>query len=192
MNGITVLDIRGYTNAANGTKITVVLDEGRSYKAYIAERIKSTEAIRTNPGHLSYYRVYLPIDYDTLAAADALNHTITARTAIGGVVYKDFWISVLPADSFKPNATIKYIEGRNPFVPTPTPEIVVKRETVVVTQTIPVPQAPSQEQIDAAAQRLLGEQNQKTVATIAIVTGSLLVLAFVGWFTWSIQRARKK
>lgn len=136
LNGITVLDIRGYTNAAKGTEITVTLDEGKSFKSYIAERTKTTEAVRTDPGAMSYYRVYLPIDYDTLSAANALNHTIAARTAIGGVVYKDFWISVLPADSFKPNATIKYIENRNPFVPLPTPivQTVEKEVTKVVVE----------------------------------------------------------
>jgi len=137
VNG-TVYDIRGYSNVANGTKITVTLDEGRSYKQYIGSRTVQTVAVRTSYGNLSYYRAYMPLDYDTLVAANALNHTVTARTALGGVVYKDFWISVLPPDSFKPNTTIKYTMDRNPFVPTPTPIVqkVVERQTYKVGETV--------------------------------------------------------
>lgn len=190
-NGIAVLDIRGYTNAANGTKITVVLDEGRSYKTYIPERIKTTEAVRTNPGYLSYYRVYLPIDYDSLSAANAVNHTITARTDIGGVVYKDFFISVMPADSYKPNATLKYIEDRNPWVPTPTPEIVVKTEQVVVTQTVPVQIPPSQEQIAEAAKKITEEEKRNTINMAVVIAVSMVIIGFVAWFGYSLYRARR-
>lgn len=142
LGGKTVLDVRGYTNVANGTGITVTLDEGKTYYKFIPIWTATTTAVRDSPGNLSQYRAYVPIDYENLAA-DARNHTLTARTAIGGNMQKDFKISVMPADSFKPNATLKYIEDRNPFVPTPTPIIrtvtviqtVVKTETVVVVET---------------------------------------------------------
>lgn len=128
LNNTSYMDVRGYTNAMNGTEITVTLDE-KDRKEFVGYGV----AWRTSPGNLSYYRAYVPLDYDELAA-DARNHTLIARTAIGGKVEKDFKISLMPPDSYRPPAALKYVEDRNPFVPTPTPEVI----TQVVTKEVPI------------------------------------------------------
>ena len=187
--GISVLDIRGYTNTANGTEITLMLDEGRSYKSYIPERTIKTMAVRTHPGNLSYYKVLLPIDYDTLSAADGLNHTITARTALGGVVYKDFWISVLPADSYRPNATLKYIEDRNPFVPTPTPEIKVVEKIVEkpVVNTVTIKVTPSPSEIRKEQENVIFDILAKLVVGVL----ALFVLYIIGRFIYRAHMRKR-
>lgn len=192
LNGITVMDIRGYTNAANGTEITITLDEGRTYKKYVAARTVTTEAVQYHSGNLSCYRAYLPVDYDSLSAANAMNHTITARTALGGAVYKDFWISVMPEDSFKPNATLKYIEGRNPWVPTPTPEIVTVVQTKVVPTYITVKETPKPEEITAAAEQVVKAQNERLLETSLMIIIGAGICLFVFWFGYSVYRARRE
>ncbi len=81
----TVLDVRGYTNVANGTPIMVSLDE-TTYYGHLW--IANTTAVRTSPGNMSYYRAYVPVDWENLAA-DARNHTLIARTMHGGEVQHD-------------------------------------------------------------------------------------------------------
>jgi len=185
-NGMDYMDVRGYTNVANGTKITVTLDD-----KYLKEFSGESVAIRTSPGNLSYYRVYVPFNWDELAA-DARSHTLVATTAIGGKTEKDFKVSLLPADSYRPNATLKYIEDRNPFVPTPTPEVVIRKETVVVTKTIEIPLTPSQDQIRKEAERVVDEQNRKNDVLIVIGVVVFWFLLFAGWFIYSMWRAKKR
>jgi hypothetical protein len=181
-NGKAVLDIRGYTNVANGTPITVTLDE-KNFVDYKA----STTAVRTSPGNLSYYRAYVPLDYENLAA-NAMNHTLIARTDIGGSIQKDFKISTMPADSFRPNATLKYIEGRNPFVPTPTPEVITVVKTQIVTQTITVPVTPSNETVYEQQKKAQEDvtYNWVTLAVTALV--ALIVLIGVGLYALMVWR----
>lgn len=180
INDRTVLDIRGYTNAANNTEITVVLDEKTTYYKDVAKQTVKTNAVRTSPGNLSYYRALLPIDYDNLAA-DARNHTLEARTALGGKVQADFKISVMPADSFKPNASLKYIENRNPFVPTPTPEKV----EVIVERTVEVPKpypvTPSNEQVKAQQDEVISEKIDGYIGLgLTVFAIAVVALVFIG------------
>ena len=175
-----VLDVRGYTNVANGTRINVSLDEKNVYYKDIAKRFSFTEAIRTSPGNLSYYSVNVPINYDELAA-DARNHTLTARTALGGMMQKDFKISIMPADSYRPNATLKYIEDRNPFIPTPTPEVITVVQTIVVTKTVTIPVTPSndvvyEQQRKAQVDILSGWAAQGVMVVIGIIAFLLVAL----------------
>jgi hypothetical protein len=188
-NGKTVLDVRGYTNVANGTPITVTLDERNTYYKNIPERTATGTAIRTGNGNLSYFRAYVPIDYDELAA-DATNHTLTARTDIGGSVQKDFKISIMPADSYRPNATLKYIEGRNPFVPTPTPEVrtVVVTQTIRVVERITIPVTPTNEQVKAQQDAVITD---KIVLALFVIVGAG-VLAAMLWYMYSVYRRGRK
>jgi hypothetical protein len=181
-NGRTVLDVRGYTNVANGTPITVTLDENNfvDYKA-------STTAVRTSPGNLSYYRAYVPLDYENLAA-NAMNHTLIARTDVGGSIQKDFKISVMPADSFRPNATLKYIEDRNPFVPTPTPEVITVIKTQVVIQTITVPVTPTNETVYAQQRKAQEDVTYNWLSLAAIALVALVVLIGGGLYAMRVWR----
>lgn len=182
---VSFLDVRGYTNVANGTPITVTLDEN-GYSDYKA----STTAVRTSNGNMSYYRAYVPFSFDDLAA-DARNHTLVARTAIGGASYKDFKVSLMPADSFKPNASLKYIEDRNPFVPTPTPEVVVVTKTVEVKVKVTVPVTPSDAQV--YAQQKAAEDAKWNEIVVIVGERALLVvlgilLASAIWYFASVWK----
>lgn len=170
----SALNVRGYTNVAAGTNITVSLDEKNAYYKDIPKMQINTNAVRTSPGNLSYYSVNVPFDYDNLAA-DARNHTLTARTALGGIVQKDFKISLMPADSFKPNATLKYIEDRNPFIPTPTPEVITVIKTQIVTQTITIPVTPTNETV-YEQQRKAQDDLTKDWVTLAVTALVALIL----------------
>jgi hypothetical protein len=145
INNNTALDVRGYTNTASGTEITVVLDKDSTYYKFVPLRTVKTQAIRTSPGNMSYWRAYVPIDWENLAA-DARNHTLIARTVHGGEVLRNFKIGVMPPDSCqypengicKKNVSLKYIESENPFIPTPTPIVNTVKvvETVRVVETV--------------------------------------------------------
>ena len=174
--GVDYLDIRGYTNTRNGTRITVTLNE-KDKKGFDGW----SEAIRTSAGNLSYYRVYVPFDWDELAA-DARNHTLIARTALGGYSSKDFKVSVMPADSFKPNASLKYIEDRNPFIPTPTPLIVEKIVTKNIISYVTVPVTPSNEQV-YAQQKLAEDAKWGEFFTMALFGLACVVAAVAGFYT---------
>ena len=182
-----VLDVRGYTNVANGTDITVSLDEKNTYYKNIPERTVHTTAVRTSNGNLSYFRAYVPIDYNDLVA-DATNHTLTARTALGGEVQKDFKISIMPPDSYKPNASLKYIEDRNPFVPTPTPEIVTVVKTQVVTQIVTVPVTPSNEVVYEQQRKAQDDITNGWVSLAVTAIVALVVLIGLGWYALRVWR----
>jgi hypothetical protein len=131
LNSTGMYDIRGYTNAAAGTLITVTLDEDKSYVKLIKFRTTSSPAVRSSPGNMSQWQVLMPIHYDELSGLSGnQQHTLTARSALGGIVYKDFWVATAPEGLQKAPASIKYTSDRNPFVPTPTPEIVKVTVTV--------------------------------------------------------------
>jgi len=145
-NGTSVLDVRGYTNVANGTIISIVFDPDRQTPRTLRTHTYTGEAIRTSIGNMSYYRVYVPLNWDDIRPGV---HTLKAFTQIGGEVFKDIVVSEMPADSYKPNATLKYIEDRNPWIPTPTPITVIKKEIqqVTVERTVVVNVTPSNEQV---------------------------------------------
>ncbi len=177
--GMTLLDVRGYTNAANGTVLSFIIDpETNLYK------VQTTAAIESAPGDLRYYRIYIPINKNQMPNR---MHTLKGWTAIGGEVYADFPVSELPADSFIPNATVKYIGDRNPWVPTPTPEIRVVEKIVEkpVIKTVTVEVTPSNEQIRTEQENVIFDILVKVVVGIV----ALFVLYIIGRF---IYRARMR
>jgi hypothetical protein len=193
-NNIDVLDVRGYTNVANGTPITVTLDEKNTYYKDIWKQTAKTVAVRTSPGNLSYYQAFVPIDYENLAA-DARNHTLRATTALGGSMEKDFKISVMPADSYRPNASLKYIEDRNPFVPTPTPERVEVVVTRTIIQTVTVPVTPSNEQVFEQQKQAVDAKWSEVFWIVMITLGAVAGIAaaiVIIWYLRSVYRRGKQ
>lgn len=162
--GMTLLDVRGYTNSMNGTVVTAVLDPDTQTVRTLKANTYTTKAYRENPGSMSSYQIYIPINKNQMPNGI---HTIKVSTEIGSVMYHDFPISELPADSFVPNATLKYIGDRNPWVPTPTPEIITKVETKVVEKIVTVEVTPPQEMLDSA---------QRTAMTNVVVESAILVV----------------
>lgn len=187
---VSLMDVRGYTNVLPGVPVSVTLDENRNDPREIAKKYTYTSnATGTYLGDWRMYRVYVPLYWDNLAPG---MHTLTARTSLGGMVAHDFPVTEMPADSYIPPQTVRYVEDRNPWVPTPTPEIVKVVEQQVVTQQIPVPMPPSPEEVSVAAAKLTKEQNDKTATIIVMGTAALIMFAIAAWFVWSLYRARLK
>jgi len=176
VNGSLVLDIRGYTNANKGTKISLVVDPEDQTARTLQKNTCIGEAIGDNLGAMRYYQIYVPIYPERMRLG---MHTIKATTEIGGEAYADFPISELPADSYIPNATVHYVGDRNPWVPTPTPIIkevvkVVPGPTITVIKEV----APSQEQTEKAQQKAVGD----TVLYWLILAGVFIsVYLIVKW-----------
>jgi hypothetical protein len=145
---VSLFDVRGYTNVNNGTKISVVLDPDDHTVRDISRYTFTTEAIRNLKGNESMYQAYVPIIWDDMTVGI---HTLKVTTADGGTVFKNFPISILPEDSFKPNATIKYVADENPWKPNLTvlaPIIITK--TIEVPKIIEVTVTPSQQSVNEA------------------------------------------
>lgn len=182
----TVLDVRGYTNAKVGTKISAIIDPDKQTVRTINDNTYTTIAEGSDMGGMRYYRVYLPLIKKEMPNGI---HTLKVTSTTGGIVYADFPISELPADSYVPNATLKYIGDRNPWIPTPTPITItnVVEKTVVVKETIVVKVnvTPSQESVNAA----VSDFWTKIVTEVLIGAGILIV---VGYVVSIIYRGRKR
>jgi hypothetical protein len=134
--GVSLLDVRGYTNAENNTVISFKVDPDTSkYKIWTAR------AQQSNPGNMRFYQVYIPINLNEMPNGI---HTIKAWNPQGAFVFADFPVSELPADSFVPNATMKYVGDRNPWV-APIIQNVTVEVTKVVIKTVVVEVTPKPE-----------------------------------------------
>jgi hypothetical protein len=177
VGGKQVLDIRGYTNVAKGTKINLVLDEDKQTARTINQSTFIGEAVGDERGNMRQYQIYMPINPETMP--DGI-HTIKATTEIGGECYADFPISQLPADSFVPNATVKYIGDRNPWVPTPTPEVItIVKEVPGPTVTILVPVTPREEVVRAQQEKVLDDKIGFWIPRIITTVVGLIVLLYL-------------
>lgn len=191
---VSMFDVRGYTNSVPGTNITVTLDETRHSPREMKSYTFYTTAIRNHYGNMSQYQVYVPIIWDKMSvggsSAESL-HTIIARNTLGASIAHDFPLSIMPADSFRPNATVKYVLDRNPWIPTPTPEVrtTVIEKRVVVERTIEIPMTPSPKSIE--------EAQWQVVTTLAFeVVGGIIVIGILyfglRYLISVIKRARLK
>ncbi len=190
---VSMWDVRGYTNVMEGSTLTFYMDKDLQNARTINQSTYTTVAKGSNPGNLRYFQVYIPIFWNRLT--DGI-HTVSGTTPIGGNVVSNFPVSTMPADSFRPNATLKYINDENPWKPnltTPTPVIVqVPGPTQIVTVVV----TPSEEQV-VEAQRKVSEENWNKMAeqivTIAIVGTTLLILICAGLYIRSVYiRGKKK
>jgi hypothetical protein len=174
--GMTLLDVRGYSNVQNDTTITVVMDPDIQTVRTLKANTWPTKAIRTSPGNKSMYQVYIPINKNQMPNG---MHTILVTTAIGGSMRYDFPISELPADSYVPNATLKYIGDENPWKPNLTvlPPIIVV-QTQVIEKTIIKEVPPSNETVYEQQKKALDDKIMESLITVVEVIVGLLI-AFV-------------
>jgi hypothetical protein len=187
---VSLMDVRGYTNVLPGTNVSVTLDEaGRTPREISKLYTYSGKAQGTYLGDMRYYQVYVPLYWDDLKPG---MHNLTARTELGGYSVANFPVNEESLDSYIPPQTIKFMGSSNPWVPTPTPEIVIQKETVVVTQKIPVTIAPSDEQIRIEARKIVEEQNRNTEVMYLIAVIGIIGVCFIGWFGYSVWRAKRK
>jgi hypothetical protein len=177
VNGSTVLDIRGYTNAIPGTNITLTLDEDKQTPRTLPIYTFHGYAEGNFDGNMRYYQIYVPI-----RPMDMTNgmHTLKATTGIGGEMLADFPISEFPADSYVPNASVKYIGDRNPWIPTPTPEVItVVKEIPGPTVTIIVTVTPEETVVRAQQEKVIDEKISFWFPRIITTIIGLIVLVYL-------------
>ena len=176
-NGTTVLDVRGYTNAATGALVNLVFDKDKQTIHTVDKYTYIGDVKGDLSGNMRYYQVYVPVALNDLPNG---MHTISATTSIGGEAFADFLVSDLPADSYIPNATLKYIGDRNPWIPTPTPEVIIKKEMVAVPgPVVTVIVTPSNEQVRAQQESVTNDKIGFWVPRIITTVIGLIVLLYL-------------
>jgi hypothetical protein len=184
--GMTLLDVRGYSNVANGTELSFIIDPDKQTARTLKANTYTVNASRTSIGNMSWYRIYIPINKNTMPNG---MHTLYATTAIGGSMRSDFPISELPADSFVPNATLKYIGDSNPWKPNLTiPDPIVVEKIKVVEKVIEKPVPPSNETVLEQQRIAVGENVTRIGIGIVCVIGAILLLIISVW----IYRTHRK
>ena len=182
----TALTIRGYTNVAIDTYLTLKVD---------GKKVTSTQALDGGgPGYWRQYSVSVPFDLKNMKAGE---HTIEISCPEGGGMTVTPYIREEQPDSYQPEKYLKYVDN-SPFIPTPTPEIqkvAVPGPTQYITVTI-TPSTSDWDQYAAAQQRLADKKKaeddaafQSMAAWYAII-GAIIIGA--GYFAWSMYRARKR
>lgn len=190
--GMTLLDVRGYTNTANETKLTFILDPDTHNARELKSVTYYTTAIRSSPGNRSMYQIYIPINKNQMPNG---MHTIKAMTALGGSMLYDFPVSELPADSFVPNATIKYIGDRNPWVAPVTVVVTqdVIREVIkeVIVEVTPDPQVLYEQELKAK-KAVADDFYGKVVVGVTLTVIVISVTAGIFYTGTIVYRARRK
>ena len=185
---VTVFDVRGYTNVLPGTNLYFALDERNQNKI----KWFNTTAEGEFPGDMRMFKVLIPVYWDEMKEG---MHTISGYTDVGGSIYRDFPVRTSPDHSFIPNQSVKWIDNRSPWVPTPTPITVTQVVTRVVTQIVTIPVTPSNEQVYAqqkAAQDKVNSENWGKVATFGGMGLVVVGCIGAGWYGLSVYRRAKK
>ena len=169
--------LSGITNLAKGDIITAIFDEDKNVIA--SDLAKATFYGNVTGDDIGAYRLWqatLQVNLQTQAIG---NHFISLYTLDGTKTMVPFYL----AEAFKPfnppEAHLKYVDN-NPFIPTPTPEIVMKEVQVIVTQTITVPVTPPYETV-LQAQQEAAQTQRHVLETNLITVGMLIVLAIIGF-----------
>ena len=185
-NNITILTIVGYTNANVKSTLKLVFDANTTNAKTVAGLTHYSYV--TDNGGDGAYRIWytaFPVDLSDMTAG---YHSITAMNQEGAYTVIPYYIRRDLPEHYKPNVYLNYIDS-NPFIPTPTPEVIIKTEvkTVEVTVTITIPVTPSQESVDQA------EWNAITgwviIGTIVTVIGAFTLYLFVS-FIRGLRRIR--
>jgi len=164
--GNTWYNVRGYTNLADGTTLTIKVDADKITPQNRKTHQFTTVAKGVNPGSWREFNAEIPINYDEIGPG---HHDITvsapndgAETTTGIYVYQD------QENSYVPPEYTEYL-GTDPFI---TPEIVTVTITIVlptpppqkIIQTIPV--TPSNEQVRAQQEDIAKDWAIKTVGVL--------------------------
>ena len=182
---VTLLNIKGYSNLIEGSDITVCFDKSKYNAVDIKKYTYHTKVERNGSSYLGAYQAFIPMVWNDISTGV---HTISAEDEFGTIVLSDVPISPMPEDSFRPNGTLKYIDSRNPWVPTPTPEIVKVIETKIVKETVIVKVTPSNEQVLEQQSIATNEAIKYWVINLVIVLITLIVIGIVSMYLLSVYR----
>lgn len=188
---VTLMDVRGYTNVLPGTNITVVLDENR-VDPRLVSKIATYRGVAEGDylGDMRQYRIYVPLYWDSLAPGI---HTLTARTEKGGIMYADFIVSEMPEDSYVPEPKVRYVEDRNPWVPTPTPVVIEKSVEVPGPERVVTKEVPPSPEVVLEQQRVAYWEGVTRLAVVAgIVVVGIVILIGLVWAYRTHKRTMKE
>lgn len=183
---VTLMDVRGYTNMISGSKVTAVLDGGNTYTKYSDTSFSN----RTSPGNMSVFQVYVPLVWDNIKSGTT--HTITVSGPFDTSTDASFPVGEMPADSYRPNASLKFVGDRNPWIPTPTPEIIRVVETQIVQKIVTVTVTPSEAVVYEQQKKAIEKTNRDTIATGISVIVAAVLLIVVGLYVRSVYRRAKQ
>lgn len=165
---VSLQNIRGYTNLALGTRLSVYLD-------YIpgARDQKPVYTYVQDNGGAGYKRVYnatLAVYYEGISPG---MHSITVMTDAGkmGIVTQaDFMVNVMPSDSYVPAQTVKWIGDVNPWSLNTTvqPPQIVER-VVEVEKRVVVEVPPSDAVVKAQQMAALYDIVMQIVVVIGLI-----------------------
>jgi hypothetical protein len=110
--------VNGYTNAKEGTPISLYLDEIRVITKNGGGHVMA-HAKGSDPGAYRTWDVMIPIDFNETAPGQ---HQITAVLPTGQRQSVSFYVYSLPEGQKRPQGYVRYIGG-NEWVPTPTPVV---------------------------------------------------------------------
>jgi len=185
---VTVFEVKGYTNVQAGTNLYFALDKDQQPR-----KVKwfNTTAQGKVVGDMRTFRVYIPVYWDNMQEG---MHTISGYTNVGGSIYRDFPVRIMPADSFIPDETIKWIGNQNPWAPNLTPNDVVI-QTKIVEKIIQVEVTPSPEAVYAAQKKVAEERDAANTAAMIgntlIVITLLIVAVLLRWLYRMYRKAKE-
>jgi hypothetical protein len=137
----TINRVTGYTSIAVEDSLRIVLDYDSQNARTINDFTWVTEAQGDgDPGHLRQFVLNVPLFYNEMAVGE---HFLSVITPDGTINTVPFHILDIPEGQIAPQARLKYINS-SPFIPTPTPEIIiqekiVEKEKIVYITVTPVP-----------------------------------------------------
>ena len=184
---VSLMDVRGYTNAPAGTNISVILDLDHTTPNNVKYSTFHSVAQGTSFGDLRYYQLYVPLYEDSLYIG---MHSMTAKNDLGASMKFDFPILVMPKDSYQENVTVKWVGDENPWRANMTiADPVVKVVTVVQTQVIVQKVTPSPEEVRDAQKKVMDEK----IGYYGGIAGIGLVVIIIGYLGFRfVYRARKR
>lgn len=175
-NNHTMFAISGYTNDYEGSNLTIKLDVQNGITLN-----KLQYATVIDNGGMKAYRAWNSSFIIDTQNMNPGQHYFTIENDIGGTAIVPIYVFRELAAHYKEKTMMQFIDN-SPFIPTPTPEVIV--QTNVVEKPVPyevrVEVTPSQESVN------IGIQN--AVMTVGLY---LLLFAALGYLGLAYYRGRK-
>ena len=184
----TLYDIRGYTNLANNTQLTVIFDKGQYFARQQKEWQTTVDTVSPDPGVWREYNTLIPVNYNEVFPGF---HNITVEAADGASISVQVYIYQTPEPNYIPTQSYQYT-GINPYI---TPVTVIQTVMVPpVIQTVTVPVTPSDEQVKAQ-QEIIQNEHEQYWEGIGILVAILFLFLYIiyrliRWIISIIKRAR--
>lgn len=190
----TYIEVRGYSNADINTVVEIVVDPDLNMpldQMFKEAFVTSTEG--NDPGNLRVFKIIIPIYTYNMRVGD---HFLAVRTK-GSNTYGSVSFYIYENWANKPvaNKTIRYISGKyglQELVPTPTPVIIIRNVTQIVTQIVTVPVTPSDAQV--YAQQKIASDNtwwEGAWRVLKGIVGVILISLGVGYIISVLRRLKK-